>query len=273
MSLLQIRKKADNIFLHNDNFVGDFYLSDFYITLDFNRFQIVEVGQAKRKYYQLNEITVFDDTTSGGIETFSTWTALIIRLRDLGYTGIINSVGYNNSLLNTKLDKVTNQTPTQKIYAKNPDGSQTMIDVPSGGSGGGVSSNLKQTITFTGGSQTFTLPNDSKVVVVTVNFAVISDWTVSANTITINLPLVVNDLIDIFGFISTPLSTINSYNNLFTYTGGLQNFTIPINTFVMLVTLNGAPISDFQTSGTVLTIGNSIFLQVNDWINVYGITQ
>lgn len=270
MSILQIRKKSLNIFLHNDSSLGDFYLSDFYVTLDLNRFQIVEKGQSKRKYYLLNEIQVFDDSTGGSIETFATWEALFIRLRDLGYTGIIYSQGYNNALLNLKLDKVTNQTTAQKLYAKNPDGSQTMIDVPSGG--GGISGNLNQRETYNGGAQTITLPANSVVVTVTVQYLPISGWNVSGNTLTITDTLDVNDQIDIFGVTITSGSNITNYNNTFTYTGS-RIFNLPNNVTPMVVTNNRLPIADFSKVGNDLVIGANEILNTNDYITVYGIQQ
>ena len=86
MAFIQIRKKFENVWEHITD-TKTFMISKFYFKLDNNGFQIVERGGVKRNVYQLNEITVYDDTGAGTPETFTTQVGLYNRLLDLKYTG------------------------------------------------------------------------------------------------------------------------------------------------------------------------------------------
>lgn len=86
MAFIQIRKKFENVWEHVTD-TGIFMISKFYFKLDDNGFQIVERGGVKRHIYQLNEITVYDDTSAGIPETFTNRVTLYNRLLDLKYTG------------------------------------------------------------------------------------------------------------------------------------------------------------------------------------------
>lgn len=86
MAFIQIRKKFENVWEHVSD-TGKFLISKFYFKLDDNGFQIVERGGVKRHIYQLSEITVYDDTSTGVPETFTNQVTLYNRLLDLKYTG------------------------------------------------------------------------------------------------------------------------------------------------------------------------------------------
>lgn len=93
MAFIQIRKKFENVWEHVTD-TKTFMISKFYFKLDNNGFQIVERGGVKREIYQLNQITVFDDTGAGTPETFTTQVSLYNRLLDLKYTGFDASLIY-----------------------------------------------------------------------------------------------------------------------------------------------------------------------------------
>lgn len=235
MSTLQIRKKSQFVWEHIDSVLGRFIISNFFVSIDDNKFQVVEKGKTQRIKYDVTDITVYDDTLLGMAESFVDMTTLSIRLTELYYPAF--------------------------DYANVP----VMV------SNSGISSTLKTSFTYDGSTNIFTLPANSKVIVVTLNNAVIDEWNVSGNNLTITTTLDVNDEIIVYGFISTS-ATFNNYKELFTYNSGLQQFTIPSNTYVMVVTLNGAPISDYSIAGTTVTIGNSITLVNLDEVIIYGIT-
>jgi len=83
MATLQIKKKSLNTWEHIDSELGTFILSKFYFSADGTKFQVVEQGQAKRRIYDITEISVFD--IGGSAETFATITALSLRLEELKY--------------------------------------------------------------------------------------------------------------------------------------------------------------------------------------------
>ncbi len=87
MATLQIRKKFLFTWLHIDGSLGEFILSNFYFSQDNNKFQIIEQGESKRRIYNVTDITVYDDTAGGIPETFTTITALSLRLEALRYIG------------------------------------------------------------------------------------------------------------------------------------------------------------------------------------------
>jgi len=82
---LDIRKKSDLTWLHIDSILGQFILSKFYFSEDNDTFQIVELGQSKRKPYLVTEVTLYDDVNSGSAETFIDIIDLSLRLEELGY--------------------------------------------------------------------------------------------------------------------------------------------------------------------------------------------
>jgi len=82
---LIIRKKSDLTWLHIDSVLGQFILSKFYFSEDNDTFQIVELGQSKRKPYLVTEVTLYDDVNSGSAETFIDIIDLSLRLEELGY--------------------------------------------------------------------------------------------------------------------------------------------------------------------------------------------
>jgi hypothetical protein len=85
MSTLIIRKKSLKTWLHTDSVLGNFIISKFYFSADDNSFQIVEQGQSKRIIYNVADITLYDEPNGGGAETFTTITALSLRLEQLNY--------------------------------------------------------------------------------------------------------------------------------------------------------------------------------------------
>ena len=141
--------------------------------------------------------------------------------------------------------------------------------ITQGGGGSAITGGLNKQYTYSG-SQTFILPDNSLVVNVTLNYAIISDWSVAGNVLTVSKILESNDEINVYGFISTNTS-ISVYKNQFTY-NGTQSFTIPASTYISIITYNGAPISDYTVAGTAVTIGTSITLANLDEIVIYGIT-
>jgi hypothetical protein len=85
MATLQIRKKSVLTWLHIDSTLGDFILSQFYFSADNPKFQIVEIGQSKRREYEISDIIIYDDISSITYGPFSTKTELSIQLEALGY--------------------------------------------------------------------------------------------------------------------------------------------------------------------------------------------
>jgi hypothetical protein len=85
MSTLTIRKKSLKTWLHTDSILGDFIISKFYFNADNVFFQIVEQGQSRRIIYNIFDITLYALPTGGTAETFSSITALSLRLEQLNY--------------------------------------------------------------------------------------------------------------------------------------------------------------------------------------------
>ena len=71
--------------MHTDSILGDFIISKFYFNADNVSFQIVEQGQSRRVIYNITDITLYDAVNGGSAETFSTITALSLRLEQLNY--------------------------------------------------------------------------------------------------------------------------------------------------------------------------------------------
>ncbi len=235
MSTLQIRKKSNFVWEHIDSVLGKYIVSNFFVSLDDNKFQVVEKGKTQRIKYDVANITIYDDTVGGMPEFFADITTLSIRLTELYYPAF--------------------------DYA----------NIPIFTGNAGITGSLKTQFTYLSGAQTFTLPSNSKVVVVTLNNAVIDDWSVTGNILTLTTPLLANDEILVFGFISTS-ATLSNYKGSFAYSSGAQTFTIPANTYVSIVTLNAGIVSDYSVAATTVTIGNSITLVNLDEVIIYGIT-
>ena len=87
MATLQIRKKSSKTWLHIPSDADEFILSKFYCKTDDDIFKIVEESGSSRKEYTYNNITVYDDTLGGGMETFASSQALMVRLEALQYVG------------------------------------------------------------------------------------------------------------------------------------------------------------------------------------------
>ena len=87
MATLQIRKKSSKTWLHVPSDADEFILSKFYCKTDDDIFKIVEESGSSRKEYTFDNITVYDDTAGGTMETFASSQALMIRLEALQYVG------------------------------------------------------------------------------------------------------------------------------------------------------------------------------------------
>jgi hypothetical protein len=87
MATLQIRKKSAKTWLHIPSDADEFILSKFYCKTDDDIFKIVEESGSSRKEYTFDNITVYDDTAGGTMETFASSQALMIRLEALQYVG------------------------------------------------------------------------------------------------------------------------------------------------------------------------------------------
>ena len=87
METLQIRKKSSKTWVHIPSDADTFILSKFYCKTDSDIFKIVEESGSSRKEYTFDNITVYDDTAGGTMETFASSQALMIRLEALRYVG------------------------------------------------------------------------------------------------------------------------------------------------------------------------------------------
>lgn len=87
--MLQIRKEGNKNFTHIDTVSGNEYIaSDVTISANNNQILITkEKGSAVffKIGFDISEVQVYDDTSTGALETFSTPTALFNRLIALGY--------------------------------------------------------------------------------------------------------------------------------------------------------------------------------------------
>ena len=94
---LKIIKRSDRGFIHrhNDLTASDYSISDFEISIDGDRFKIIEKDGSTRFPYAIADITVIDLTGGGVPETFTTLSALEDRLREIEYTPFIETgAGY-----------------------------------------------------------------------------------------------------------------------------------------------------------------------------------
>lgn len=92
---LFIEKYGSNNFwhTHNGNPLTKYAISDFEISLDGDKFNIVEIDGAKRYSYLIEDITLQDHTVGGGIETFTDPQVFYIRLQDVFYTPFLFTAG------------------------------------------------------------------------------------------------------------------------------------------------------------------------------------
>jgi hypothetical protein len=114
MATIQIIKKSNKVWLHIPSDIQEFIISKFYTSIDGLEFQVVEQGQSRRNKYLLGNITVFDDTSGGTAETFSTIEALMLRLEALKYPAFFNE---GESLI----DAFTDLTDTPSSYTGQAD--------------------------------------------------------------------------------------------------------------------------------------------------------
>jgi len=114
MATIQIRKKSNKVWEHIPSDIPPFIISKFYFSADGLEFQVVEQGQSRRNKYLLANITVYDDTSGGVAETFSTMMALSLRLEALKYPAFFNE---GESLI----DAFTDLTDTPSSYTGQAD--------------------------------------------------------------------------------------------------------------------------------------------------------
>lgn len=86
MSTLQIIQLQSGGFKHIDSIDGEFFLGRFSFKQELNKAFLVEAYGAKRREYNIENISVF--AFGGSAELFTNWTDLINRLIALSYTGI-----------------------------------------------------------------------------------------------------------------------------------------------------------------------------------------
>ena len=87
MATIEIRKKTSKVWQHVSSDFGTYIVSKMYCKTDGNIFKVTEHGGAKRGEYNISDITIYDDTVSGGAETFATPLLLMKRLEALSYVG------------------------------------------------------------------------------------------------------------------------------------------------------------------------------------------
>lgn len=87
MATLEIRKKSAKTWMHVPSDGTEFILSKFYCKTDDTIFKIVEESGSNRREYSYLDIVVFDDTSIGTAEIFTSSQALMLRLEALNYTG------------------------------------------------------------------------------------------------------------------------------------------------------------------------------------------
>lgn len=110
MADLQIRKKSIKTWQHVDSVNGSFILGKFTFSTDNTRMQIIEEGHAKRNYYELQNITIFDDTAGGLAESFSSFSLLSQRLEELKYPAFYRDGDSNVSVVPDLSNAFTSQT-------------------------------------------------------------------------------------------------------------------------------------------------------------------
>lgn len=87
MATLEIRRKTSKVWEHVSSDLGTYIVSKMYCKTNDDIFKIIESGGSKRGEYNYADITIYDDVTSGGAETFTSALALMQRLEALSYVG------------------------------------------------------------------------------------------------------------------------------------------------------------------------------------------
>ena len=130
MATLQIRKKSSKTWLHIPSDADEFILSKFYCKTDDNIFKIVEQSGSSRKEYLYGNITVYDDTAGGAMESFVSSQALMIRLEALKYVGFNRDgdipTSYVESIVAGTNVTVDNTDPLNPIVNASGGGSATL---------------------------------------------------------------------------------------------------------------------------------------------------
>lgn len=122
---LKIEKTGYNKFwhTHNGNALTRFAISDFEISIDGTRFNIVEVDGAKRYSYLITDITIQDSTADGTLETFIDSVDFYNRLIEINYTPFLNtSSSTPQSVVVLKKGMTTTINRTQEWINANFDG-------------------------------------------------------------------------------------------------------------------------------------------------------
>jgi len=144
---LLIKKYSEGIFGHKDFEIAlEFFVSKFFIDIDQNYFQIKEGNGgsgARRFQYLFTDVSI--QVGNGVIETYSSKQALLARLIEIRYTGMMDYVPPGGA--------VTSITVNDENYT--PDGNG-LVNLGTIGGGGSIATT--QTFTATEGNpKTFTL--------------------------------------------------------------------------------------------------------------------
>lgn len=99
INTLKIIKKSTKVFwhIHNDLETQKFAISDFEISLDGDKFKIIEIDGAKRYVYSVENITIIDETGAGVIEHYLNAETLYNRLIAINYTPFYNPLTTSSS--------------------------------------------------------------------------------------------------------------------------------------------------------------------------------
>ena len=156
MSTLIIRKRSLKTWVHTDSILGDFIISKFYFNADGVNFQIVEQGQSRRVIYAVTDITLYDTINGGSAETFSTITALSLRLEQLNYPAF----QYDGDITN-----IANLIESGTGVTITGDGTEASPYVISSTGGGGGSQTLAQTLDLgnTTGGENISISNGDAI--------------------------------------------------------------------------------------------------------------
>ncbi len=112
---LLIEKNGTNKFYHTHNGVTatKFILSDFEISLDGNKFKVVELNGSSRYVYLVTNITIQDNTGLGLPETFVDPQLFYNRLVQLNYTPILVLSGF--TLTTDQYDALNAASPAPSL--------------------------------------------------------------------------------------------------------------------------------------------------------------
>jgi len=125
MSTLQIRKLESGTFKHIDSIDSSFFLGKFNFKQELNKAFLVEAYGAKRREYEINDISVYDYL--GAEELFTNFDDLENRLTDLGYTGI-----ETNGIIPTAAGYISSDIDNSLVL-----GTDNKLFVPVSSGGGG----------------------------------------------------------------------------------------------------------------------------------------